>query len=318
MLRPSDEMNHTPAPIANWQENYVWHAWNPTTRCGWNLHLGNLNDQSLIDVRAHVIVDGQVCAGSRQEPGTEIFGVSGLQVDVATPFEAMRLRYEGHGRRGPDADGWLGRDGGDVPFGFDIRLVTEHPPFEAVAFPSLTPGIDESGNHYELGGRWQGRVWSGDTERHVDGLLVRDHSWGGRRWPWDECFWVPMVLDGGRRFIFNVAQRYEGRWLSCSVALDANGDVDVAEEVWVRFDGEGIPRRFSRVEILRAGQDSHEIYTLDGEIHLPVGRAHSRVGLSDMYSTVRGDGRVGFSTFQTFPTAAEVTRGFAGALAQFA
>jgi hypothetical protein len=311
VLTASDEYAHTPAQVPNWQENYVWHAWNPETRCGWNLHLGRIVEHGLVDVRAHVIIDGEVTAGSFQEPGDDGFAATGLDVDVQVAFDHVRLRYEGTGSHGPDAGGWFGREAGTTRFGFDVEMRTRHPVFDASAYPIVRDNLlDLEGNHYEVGASWSGRLWSGDTTVEASGLLVRDHSWGGRAWTWDALFWVPMVFDESRRFGFNWAQRRDGAWTSGSVFLDETGRVDAVDDFWVRLGGEPVPRRFDRAEVLRAGPGVLEHYVLSGDIHLPVGRAHSRVGLSDMYSTVQGADRTGFATIQIFPTEAEVERGF--------
>ena len=318
MLVPADEFAHTPSAVENWQENYVWHAWDPTTRTGWNLHLGNISAQGLVDVRAHVVIDGEVTAANHQEPGSDSFAATGLDVDIVVPLEKVRLRYEGRGQHGPDAGGWYGRTGGDVPFGFEIEMITEHAPFDNAAYAISAGSADLAGNHYEMGARWTGRVWSGDRSVDVSGLLVRDHSWGGRVWPWDQLFWVPMVFDEGRRFCFNWAERVDGAWRGMSVQLDDTGTVDVAEDFWVRLGGPAVPRQFASAEVLRVGAGASQKYTLHGEIHLPVGRAHSRVGLSDMWSTVHGPEGPGFSTIQLFPSEADVAAGFAAPHPRFA
>jgi hypothetical protein len=321
MLQPSDEFAHQPLPVTNWQENYVWHAWDPATRSGWNLHLGNISDEKYIDVRGHVIIRGNVTACSFQEPGADCLGVTGLDADIRSPFEEHRLQFAGHGSAGPDAGGWFGRGAGDVPFGFDVDIVSEHQAFDANAFPEMDGRVDlpGTGNHYELGARWRGRLWSGAEEITAAGLLVRDHSWGGRVWTWDESFWLPMVFDEGREFVFNVLSRTGSDWFGLSVAMNGDGMARKTDELWVRLDGPRVPRLFGSAQVLMAGDDFRERVRYEGGIHLPVGRARSRVGLSDMYSAIYANGsdRAGFSTVQTFPTEEEVLRGLTNALPQF-
>jgi hypothetical protein len=314
-LTARDEYAHQPSGVPNWQENYVWHAWNPTTRSGWNLHLGNILEENHIDVRAHVVIDGTVTAGSLVEPGAECFAAPSVEVDVIVPFERMRLRFEGLGRTGPDSGGWFGAaaGAGTERFGFEIDLVTEHPVFDGAAYPIFHDSLDVAGNHYEAGARWRGRLWSGDNEVEASGLLIRDHSWGGRVWAWEEVYWVPMVFDEGRSYRFNWCQRSQGEWRSMSVQTDSTGKVEVADELWIRLGGRPVPRQFWSAEVLRAGAGGTSKSLLRGDIHLPVRRARSgaKVGLSDMYSTVLDDWGQGFSTVQIFPTADEVAAGFA-------
>jgi hypothetical protein len=319
MLVAGDEFAHQPMDVPNWQENYVWHAWSPRSRCGWNLHLGNLAREGLIDVRAHVIVNGEVTAGSLQAPGAECLDVTGLSVDVRAPFERMRVRYEGVGTRGPDSGGWFGRGTGDVPFSLDVDVTTVHAPFDSNSHPELNGLMDlpGTGNHYELGGTWSGTLRSGDSVVESEGLVIRDHSWGGRAWKWQELFWVPMIFADAGQFVFNLTERFGEEWSSLSVTMGEDGVVRKAEELWVRLGGDRRPRQFSRADVLIRGSDYAERATLRGGIHLPVGRARSRVGLSDMYSTVESGGRTGFSTIQVFPSEEDVRAGFTNPLPQY-
>jgi hypothetical protein len=314
----ADEFAHTPVGgVANWQENYVWHAWNPVTRSGWNLHLGNLRAESAVDVRAHVIIDGEVTAGSFAAPGVaDCFAAPGLTVEVVVPLEHLRLRFEGRGSTGPDTGGWFGTGAADVPFGFEIEMVTGHPVFDAGRYPYFHETLDVSGNHYEAGARWHGRLWRGDTVVETDGLLIRDHSWGGRAWAWDEVFWVPMVFDGGRAFRFNWARRAGVEWRTISVDIDAAGTTTVMDDLWVRLGGRAIPRQFWTAEVLRATPERSERATLHGDIHLPIRRKRSgrHVGLSDMWSTVHTPSGIGYGTVQIFPTDDQVATGFADPL----
>jgi hypothetical protein len=319
MLEAKDEFAHAPVETTNWQENYVWHAWSPQSRCGWNIHLGNLHEQGVVDVRAHVIINGEVTAGNYQASATECFDVEGIDVDIMAPFERLRIRFSGRGSRGADAGGWFGTGPADVPFSLDIEVTTPHQPFDSSKYPELEGMMDlpGTGNHYELGGTWHGSLRSGHTSVEVSGYLVRDHSWGGRVWNFDDLFWVPMVFPAERQFIFNLTERHGEKWSSLSVTMGENGVVSEARDIWVRLAGERRPRQFASAEVLMRGDDATELAVLSGEIHLPIGRALSRHGLSDMYSHVECAGRVGFTTVQLFPSEEDVLTGFQQPLSQF-
>ena len=319
ILRPADEFAHTRQEVQNWQENYVWHAWNPVTRSGFNLHLGNITEEGIVDLRAHVIIDGQITAGTLQERNNDCFAISGLDVKIEVAFEKLSLTFSGMGSRGPDVEGWFGKGDPETPFGFEIEMISEHPVWNAHDYPQLRPTLDLEGNHYELGARWRGRLWSGDTEIVTDGLLVRDHSWGGRVHKWAQMSWVPMVFDQGREFAFNWQQVRDDKWESFSVLVDSTGRVDIAEEFWIRLNGDPIPRRYAGAAAMRVRDNGTlERYVIDGDIHIPIGRHRTGVaGLSDMYSTVTGVGRSGFSTVQVGTNSETVAAGFAHPLAQF-
>lgn len=319
MLTPQDEFAHEPQPVTNWQENYVWHAWSSSQRCGWNLHLGRIVSEGIVDVRAHVVIDGQVTAATYQTPGDDCLAANGLEVEVLEPMRRMRMRFRGSsGSRGPDDAGWFGRKAGDVPFGFDIELESFHAPFDAASHPEMAGNLDQSGNHYELGATWRGTVSSGGATVEASGLLVRDHSWGGRGWKFDDVYWIPMVFPDERQYAFNVVKRVDTRWENLTVTMGEDGVLRKSEELWVRVHGASRPRQFSAIELLAIGDGFQEHSAMHGEIHIPVARTHSgKVGLSDMYSRVTSAGRTGFATVQTFPTESEVLEGFRNPLDAF-
>ncbi len=311
MLNLSDEYAHNPTDVANWQENYVWHAWNPQTRCGWNLHLGRIAEEGLVDVRAHVIIAGEVTAGSRQEPGDDSFAATGLDVDIDTAFERVRVRYQDVGSRGPDAGGWYGREAGDTPFGFDMQMQTLHPVFDASEYPIVREHLlDAEGNHYEVGAAWTGRLWSGATEIEASGLLVRDHSWGGRTWSWDALFWVPMVFDDSRVFGFNWTQRFEGSWTSGSVFLDESGRIDAVDDFWVRSVATQYPDASTGPKSCAPDPTSSSTTRSQVTSTCPSAVRTAASACPTCTRPYAGSERTGFATIQIFPTEAQVERGF--------
>lgn len=336
MLKPSDEFRHERTAEPNWQENYVWHAWDPVRRSGWYFHLGHIPDHGLVDVRALVIVNGVVTSTVTQSPGTDCLAAPGLDANIITPFERLRMRYDGKGARGPNVAGWYGLKPGDIDFGFEIELNTDHPVvnwtphFKAAGWgrvdgsDAVLPGQTEPlagadpGDHYEMGARWKGRVWSGAQTVEAEGLLVRDHSWGPRGWSVRESFWAPITLDGGRTFISTCSGLWDD-WKGFSIYADARGVVNVVPEVWVRTAGPVVPRQFRYVDLLRRGEGLCEQYRFDAGIHLPMMRHNSfidnpddRFGFSHIYATVSGKGHGdGFGTVQTQPTERQVAMGLA-------
>lgn len=321
-IGPADEFAHEPdAPEGeNWQENYVWHCWDAQRRSGWYLHLGRIRDHGIVDVRAMTIIDGVVASATLQEPGSDCLAASGLDIDIAAPLERLRIRYAGTGAVGPDGDGFYGARSGDVGFGFDIEMISGHPPVNWSPHDEIA-GFDLSfaGNRYEQGARWQGRLWIGDQDIEAQGLLVRDHSWGRRRWTHSNVggFWIPMVFDGGRRFISGICST-RGAFQSFTVMADENGVVDVSYDNWVRFNaGSLVPRQFDKAEVMRILGGRMQRYRYDGHIHLAFARHASftdtrhRFGIADMYSTITGpDGLAGFGTLQHFTRSDYAREGF--------
>lgn len=306
-LKPSDEFRHEPETGVNWQENYVWHAWDAERRSGWYFHLGHIHDEGIVDVRAMVIVDGVVTSATVQTAGDDCLGAPGLTANVVSPMERTKLRYDGKGFVGMDEEGFYGGMSGDVPFGFDIEMISEHHPVNWSPHDEkigLAPEV--AGNHYELGARWSGKLYCGDREIEASGLLARDHSWGPRKWTASTAagFWAPITFDGGRRFISSCILLSHGKWSSFTVQADKNGIVDVCYDNWVRVDGFWVPRGYNSASLLRIFDDGIQRFDYEGQRNFAFARHASfnekdqRRGIADMYSIVRSGDDVGFGTLQ--------------------
>lgn len=126
MLKPSDEYRHERTIEPNWQENYVFHAWDPKRRSGWYFHLGHIPDHGIVDVRALVIINGKVTSAITQTAGNDCLAAPGLDINFVKPFERVNIRYDGKGAKGTDEAGWFGNLQGDIDFGFEMDLVSRH------------------------------------------------------------------------------------------------------------------------------------------------------------------------------------------------
>ena len=315
----SDEFHHEPIAGKNWQENYVFHAFDASSNSGWFIHLGHIFDQGIVDVRVMTIINGVVTSATSQAPGNDCLAAPGLDVKVSVPLERMRLRYSGRGAIGPAKDGFFGEREGNVPFGFDIEMISEHPIVNWTPFVrALKLDPISMGTRYEQGARWKGKLWSGDKEIEVEGLLVRDHSWGPRAWHGARVggFWTPMVFDNGKKFISGVIST-SGNFISFSALSSPNGISDVTYENWIRINsGSLVARQFDEAEVLRLTEGKVERFSYTGHMHFAWTRhasfmdtKHKR-GISDMYSTIVGEGMTGFGTLQHMTRGDYVQEGF--------
>jgi hypothetical protein len=320
-MKPSDEFRHEAENGVRWQENYVWHCWDAQRNCGWFLHLGRMHDEGMIDVRALVMIDGKATSATFQVGGDDCFGAPGLDVKVDLPLEKMRIRFDGKGAVGTTTDGFHGVLAGNIPFGFDVEMISDHPVVDWGVY-TTNAGIDPliAGNHYEQGARWRGKLWGAGKEIEAEGLLIRDHSWGPRQWQgkwWG--LWLPMVFDGGRRFISGTAMADNGVWMTFTVLSDSNGVVNVSYDNWFTVTGPFVPRQYSSAQVLRMGDDFTERYEYEGHAVLAFMRHSSfldaqgrpiKRGITDMYSTVLGEGKVGFANLQHTVAVSVVEEGF--------
>lgn len=345
MLKPSDEYRHERTSEPNWQENYVWHAWDPDTRSGWYFHLGHIPDHGMVDVRCCVIINGKVTSIVTQSEGDDCLAAPGLDITFIKEFERVKMRYDSRGARGTDEAGWFGNLPGNTPFGFEMELETKHPVLEwAPHFhvtgwgrvdmsTSILPGQTERpegvdpGNHYECAAAWKGKLWSGDDEVVASGLLIRDHSWGPRGWNHMIGYWPPMVFNEGKTLISGAVGLWDD-WQGFSIHVNETGIVDIVDDLWVRFaGGPEIPRQFRTAEVLRQGDGICQKFRFDIGKHMPMMRHNSfltapehRMGFCHVYSTITGGEGFGkgFGTVQLQPTEPQLRKGHENPLPEYA
>ncbi|MER6830716.1 hypothetical protein ABT352_32315 [Streptosporangium sp. NPDC000563] len=312
-LTGADEFAHVPGE-GSWQENYAFYGGNAALTEGLSLHLQHVARDGTLDVRAGVTVGGVSTTTTTHSSGEDCFASPGLTVEVVEPFRRWRLRYEGRGFVGPDADGWYFTQDGDVPFGFDVELTTRHHPvFVSELAAKLfadDPGAREMGiwfvaNHYQAGAEWTGRLFSGDTVTEASGLLVRDHTWGPRDIRIDDIFWTPMVFDGARRFVASSCALYDGVWRSYFIEADETGIVHVLPDYRVRTNAVASRPAFTAADSIAVGDGVVRRFTHPRGVHVPAGRKKtfqgSTRGLVNFLAEVHSDASVGFGTVQYVP-----------------
>lgn len=304
MVDQSDEFRHATGGESNWQENYMFLGWDDNRRIGTYLHLAHVPGRGVLDVKALVHMDGKVVSCDVEVPGDDCLAAPGLDADVSTPLERWRLRYSGNGT--PGEPGTWAAGTGEVPFGFDLDLTSK---VTAVDWTPLVGLVDfperVAKTHYEQGMRLTGKVWVGDRESEIDGLLIRDHTWGPREFDFDLGFWTPMVFDDGDYFVCGSSILLHGRWVGLLMHTDPSGTVKVCTDHVARANGPLVPGRYSKGTVFGISGDG-PAYTADrfdfeGRLTIPVHYDSLATGgkvMTDLYSAVSYGDKTGFGTFQ--------------------
>jgi hypothetical protein len=212
-LHDTDELLHAPPdPLpGNWQENLFFICWDTDSVSGVVVHLQRAPGSDVQAAQVAVAVDGQFGSATFTAP----FAAGGLVPEVVAapvvPWQRWTVQVEGKAADGFGPLGFLAsRPGGDTVIAVDVTLESTLPVADfAAGLAEVVAGLraDSRGpqmgdqQHYEQGGRWQGRLRVGEHERTAAGLFVRDHSWGVRHEHRDfRAFWTASCLDGGRLF----------------------------------------------------------------------------------------------------------------------
>jgi hypothetical protein len=212
-LHDSDELLHAapdPRP-GNWQENMFFICWDTDTLTGVVAHIQRAPGADVQAAQVAVAVDGEFASATFTAPYRAGSLVPELAATPVEPWRRWTLQLDGKATAGADPLGLMAtRPGGDTVIAADVTLETSLPVADfAAGLATVVAGMraDRAGpqmgdqQHYEQGGRWQGRLRVGDRERTTAGLFVRDHSWGIRHEHSNfRAFWTASCLDGGRMF----------------------------------------------------------------------------------------------------------------------
>jgi len=225
-LDPSDEHMHPLEAESNFNESMYFNVFDSEANLGGFFRLGNRANEGKAEMTTCLYLpDGRV-AFMFNRPAIEhndAFDAGGMRFEVVEPFEELKVRYEG---KVVILDDPLAMA--------DPRTAFKENPWAEcraeLTFRGISPvyggepvnddgsPIPESGEgfargHYEQHTAGTGTITVGDQSWAIDGLGLRDHSWGPRHWqsPWwyrwltanlgpDFGFVVTIVAskDGGR------------------------------------------------------------------------------------------------------------------------
>ena len=224
-LEPSDELMHPLEEATNFNESMYFNVYDPSERIGGFLRLGNRANEGYAEMTTCLYLpDGRVAFTYHRPEITnnDAFDAGGMRFEVVEPFEQLRASYEGKicildrplemadPRRAFTENPWA-----DCAVELEYRGLSPMLGGEPVNDDGtpITQKADEgfARGHYEQHVGARGTIRVGDDEWVVDGVGLRDHSWGPRFWqsPW----WYRWLTgnfgdDGG--FVLSIVTRRDG------------------------------------------------------------------------------------------------------------
>jgi len=198
-LLPEDEFMHDPAQASNFNESMYFNFYDAEQRLGGFVRIGNRANEGYAEQTTCLYLpDGRV-AFTFQRPeidANDAFDAGGCAFDVKTPFEALDVRYQGKlvlldqpeamadPRKAFRENPWIDCSLSLVYRGLSPMFGGE--PVDDEDNPLPATGNEFAKGHYEQHVGARGAVRVGDERWEVDGLGLRDHSWGPRYWqaPW--------------------------------------------------------------------------------------------------------------------------------------
>jgi hypothetical protein len=210
VLEPEDEYPHEPDDARNYNESMYLNAFDLGREVGGWFRLGNRVNEGYAEMTVCTYLPGGRVGFMYARPeitSNDQMRAGGLEIEVVEPFERLRVTYHGplcvlnepremaHPRR-------AFRDNPSVPTTIDLEVHGVSPMYggRPVREDGSEPQVDAERSfakaHYEQHIAARGHVTVGDERIDLDGLGLRDKSWGPRYWQALSWYrWLPMVFD---------------------------------------------------------------------------------------------------------------------------
>jgi hypothetical protein len=189
-LLPEDESMHENTGESNFNESMYFNFFDTAQRLGGFVRIGNRPNEGHAETTICLYEpDGSVVFNFKRPAITDNagFDAGGMRFDVDKPFERLRVAYRGKACRlaDPLAMSDPGRAFRESPFvlvdvALEIRGVG--PMFGGEPSEHRDGDMEFARGHYEQHHRASGRVEIDGRRFSLDGLGLRDHSWGPRYW----------------------------------------------------------------------------------------------------------------------------------------
>lgn len=210
MLEPVDEYPHEPDPVPNYNESMYLNAFDAAAEVGGWFRLGNRVNEGYAEMSVCLYLPGGRVGFTYGRPEittNDAMDAGGLRIEVLEPFERLHVSYDGsvclleEPRQMADPRAAF-RDNPMVPCRVDLEVTGISPMYGGR--PVDRDGEDLVADaersfakaHYEQHVAAVGSITVGDEVVDMDGLGLRDKSWGPRYWQALRWYrWLPMVFD---------------------------------------------------------------------------------------------------------------------------
>ncbi len=215
VLEPEDEFTHEPDPAPNYNESMYLNAFDVDQEVGGWFRLGNRVNEGYAEMTvciylperdgkrrvAFVYARPQIDSNDRMEAG-------GLSIEVVTPFEHLQVTYRGsiclldepHQMADPRTafkeNPWVDCEV-DLDFRGTSPMYGGKPVYaDDGSDLEIDPETSFAKAHYEQHCAVTGSIRVGDEVIDLDGLGLRDKSWGPRHWQAVSWYrWIPLVFS---------------------------------------------------------------------------------------------------------------------------
>jgi len=208
-VKPTDEYMHPNTGEANFNESMYFNFYDRQTRFGGFVRVGNRANEGYAEVTIALYQpDGTALFNYGRPPiaDNSAFAAGGMRFEVIEPFRELRVQYDATAV-------FLARP---LDLEHPKRAFTSNPhvPVQlALAYTGLspmyggeaehdTPDMVFAKGHYEQHVKAVGHVTIDGRRIDLNGLGLRDHSWGPRSWQSPQYYrWLTCEFDEGFGFM---------------------------------------------------------------------------------------------------------------------
>lgn len=210
VLHPHDEFPHEPDPEPNYNESMYLNAFDLANEVGGWFRLGNRVNEGHAEMSVCIYLPGGRVGFMYDRPQIDTndkMAAGGLEITVVEPFEHLTVTYDGKlcvlddptemadprtaFKNNPMVDCEVRLEvRGNSPMYGGYAQYADGSPIE------VDPSKSFAKAHYEQHIAVTGTIRVGGEVVELDGLGLRDKSWGPRHWQAIDWYrWIPMVFD---------------------------------------------------------------------------------------------------------------------------
>ena len=202
-VKPHDDYMHTNTGEANFNESMYFNFYDRSARLGGFARIGNRANEGYAEVTLAVYRPDGTTLFNYMRPSiadNNAFGAGGMRFEVLEPFKHLRVTYDGTAV-------FLARP---LELEDPRRAFTSNPhqpvqlaldyyglsPMYGGEAPMDNPDMVFAKGHTEQHVKAAGRINIDGTETRLNGLGLRDHSWGPRSWQSPKFYrWLTCEFD---------------------------------------------------------------------------------------------------------------------------
>ncbi len=214
VLEPEDEYTHEPDEATNYNESMYLNAFDVDQEAGGWFRLGNRVNEGYAEMTVCVYLpakDGKrrvgFVYGRPQIETNDKMDAGGLSIEVVEPFTHLKVRYQGKiclldeprqmadPRTAFKTNPWVECEV-DLDYTGVSPMYGGKPQYEDGTEIEIDPETSFAKAHYEQHCAVRGTIRVGEETIDLDGLGLRDKSWGPRHWQAITWYrWLPLTFS---------------------------------------------------------------------------------------------------------------------------